>query len=269
MFVRLLASAALAGGFAALPAEPDPVSPVTTLKYRIGIAALSTIDLSAFGAGEQKSSAGFTGYFTMTLKDTSGGQALTILLDSMTIDSASPPPARTQLEGTAASSKGAIWTGLLTKDGKIENLVAVGSAAQSQQFETVLMGFFPRGAAHTRRQGEAWSDTLSYVSTSESGTLSLRITTNFTAAGEGMYRGAKAFTINTTSTTASSASNVSENGETQFEGTGSGVGAYYVTKDGRYLGGTNTVTGDITITTSQAPMPIPGTIQTIVTISSL
>ena len=54
-----------------------------------------------------------------------------------------------------------------------------------------------------------------------------------------------------------------------MEGNGTGVGTFYVTKDGTYLGGTNTLDSDIVITTSQAPVPIPLKSHTIVTISSL
>jgi hypothetical protein len=53
MFVKLLAASALAAGAVALPA---PKPPVTTMNYRINVAAQSTIDLSAVGAGEQKNS---------------------------------------------------------------------------------------------------------------------------------------------------------------------------------------------------------------------
>ena len=164
MFVRLLSTAALAGGFVALPARPVPSSPTTTLKYKVSIAALSTIDLSAMGAGEQKNSSGFTGYFTMTLQDTTGGKALTVLLDSMKVDSATQGMAA--LQAAADSSKGASWHGLLTEKGKIDNLVFVSGGPGAQQFEAVLAGFFPRGAAHTKKKGDVWTDTLSYTSTS-------------------------------------------------------------------------------------------------------
>ena len=53
MFVHLLSAAALTGGLIAGPSTPDPVSAVTTLKYKVGIVNLSTIDLSGLGAGEQ------------------------------------------------------------------------------------------------------------------------------------------------------------------------------------------------------------------------
>jgi len=266
MFVRLLATAALAGGFVATPAPSDAGPPATTLKYKVGIVAQSAIDLSSVGAGEQKNTSGFTGFFTMTLKDTTGGRALTMVLDSMVVDSATQGQA--QLQTAADSSKGSSWHGLLTKEGKIENLTLVQGGPGAQQFEAVLAGFFPRGQAHTKKQGEVWTDTLSYNSTTDGGSTSIKMITTFTAAGEGMYNNAKALTINTTSVTSSAGSQETPGGDMQLEGNGKGVGTYYVTKDGTYLGGTNTLDSDIVLTTSQAPMPIPIKAHTVITVSS-
>jgi len=266
MFVRLLSSAALAGGLIATPAPTSHAAAVTTLHYKVGIVAQSTIDLSAMGAGEQKNNAGFTGYFTMTLKDTTGGKALTMVLDTMTVENATQGQA--MLQAAADSSKGSTWKGLLTDKGKINDLVLVQGGPGAQQFETVLAGFFPRGAAHTKKQGDVWADTLSYTSTGEGGTTSIRMETTFTAAGEGMYNGAKALTINTTSITSSVGTQTGPGGEMDLEGHGTGAGTYYVSKDGTYLGGTNTLDSDIVINTSQAPMPIPLKAHTVVTISS-
>jgi hypothetical protein len=266
MLVRLLSTAALAGGFIAAPAQPGTGSAVTTLKYKVGIVAHSTLDLSAMGAGEQKNTAGFTGFFTMTLKDTTGGKALTMVLDSMAVDSATQ--GRDMLQTAADSSKGSTWHGLLTQQGKIDNLVLVQGGPGAQQFEAVLAGFFPRGAAHTKKKGEVWTDTLSYTSTTDGGSTSLKVMTTFTAAGEGMYNNTKALSITTTSLTSSVASQESQGGDMQMEGTGTGVGSYYVTKDGVYLGGVNTLDSDIVITMSQAPAPIPLKAHTVITISS-
>jgi len=263
MFVKLLAASALAAGAVALPA---PKSPVTTINYKINVVAQSTIDLSAVGAGEQKNSTGFTGYFTMTLKDTTGGRALTAVLDSMRVDSATQ--GITELQSLADSASGATWHGMLTEQGKIDNLTFVRGGAGAQQFEAVLAGFFPRGKAHMRKQGESWSDTLSYSSTSSNGSTSIKLMTVYTNAGEGTYNGAKALTINTTSTTSSVGSQEGPGGDMQLEGSGAGTGTYYVAKDGRYLGGTNTVNSNMTITMAQAPAPIPLKALTTVTVST-
>lgn len=263
MFVKLLAASALTAGVVALPA---PRSPVTKINYKISVVALSTIDLSAMGAGEQKSTTGFTGYFTMTLKDTTGGRALTAVLDSMRVDSATQ--GKVELQALADSAAGATWNGMLTEKGKIDNLTFVQGGPGAQQFEAVLAGFFPRGNAHLRKKGESWSDTLSYSSTSAGGSTSIKLMTVYTNAGEGMYNGAKALTITTTTTTSSSGSQEGPGGDMQLEGTGTGAGTYYVSKDGRYLGGTNTVNSNMTITMAQAPAPIPLKALTTITVSS-
>ncbi len=266
MFARLLTTAAVAGGFVAAPMAPAPAPAITTLHYKISIGAQSTIDLSAMGAGEQTNSTGFTGYFTMTLKDTTGGKALLAVLDSMVVDSATQGQA--MLQTAADSARGATWNGLLTKQGKIENLVFAQGGPGAKQFETVLTGFFPRGEAHTRKKGDVWSDTLTYMSNSDGGGMSVTVMTAFTAAGEGMYAGAKALQINTTSVVTSAGSQDGPGGDMQIEGNGNGIGEYYVSRDGRYLGGTNTVNSDIVLTTSQAPLPIPLTQRTVITVSS-
>lgn len=266
MFVRLLSAAALAGGLVAAPAEPGPTASVTTLRYKVAIGAQSIIDLSAMGAGEQKNNSGFTGYFTMTFKDTTGGKALTVVLDSMAIDSATQ--GRAMLQAAADSSRGSTWKGLLTEQGKVDNLTFVSGGTGAQQFETVLAGFFPRGAAHTKKKGAVWTDTLSYTSTNESGATTLNVVTTFTAAGEADYNNAKALMINTTSATSSIASQEAGGADMQIEGNGTGTGVYYVSRDGVYLGGSNTLDSDLVITTSQAPMPIPVKAHTVITISS-
>jgi len=263
MFVKLLAASALISGVVALPA---PRSPETTAHYKVSVVAQSTIDLSAMGAGEQKNSTGFTGFFTMTMRDTTGGKALTAVLDSMRVDSATQGKADLQL--LADSAAGGTWHGILNEKGKIDNLTFVQGGTGAQQFEAVLAGFFPRGNAHMRKQGESWTDTLSYTSTSGGGSTSIRLLTVYTNAGEGMYNGAKALTITTTSTTASSGSQEGPGGDMQLEGSGTGAGTYYVSKDGHYLGGTNTVNSNMTITMSQAPAPIPLKAVTTVTVSS-
>lgn len=263
MFVKLLAASALTAGVVVLPA---PSASVTTVNYKVSVLAQSTIDLSAMGAGEQKSTTGFTGYFTMTMKDTTGGRALTALLDSMKVDSATQGMAELQL--LADSAKGATWHGLLTEQGKIDNLTFVQGAPGAQQFEAVLAGFYPRGKPHMRKQGESWSDTLSYSSTTTNGSTSIKLMTVYTNAGEGVYNGAKALTITTTSTTSSAGSQEGPGGDMQLEGSGIGAGTYYVSKDGRYLGGTNTVNSNMTITMAQAPAPIPLKARTTVTVSS-
>jgi hypothetical protein len=267
MFIRFLSTAALAGGLVVAPPQADSAPSVTTLRYKVSTAIQSTVDLSMMGAGEQKSDAGFTGFLTMTLKDTTGGRALTAVLDSMMIDAA--PMGDAMLQAAADSAKGSTWHGLLTKSGKIENLTLVRGSFGAQQFENVLMGFFPRGSAHTRKKGDVWADTLAFTSTSDAGTMNLTLNTTFTAAGEGTYEGAKALMITTTTATSSAGDQEGPGGAVQIEGTGTGTGTHYVTKDGTYLGGSDTLNSEILLTTSQAPMPIPITARTVVTISSL
>jgi len=266
MFVRFLATAALSGG-AALTPTPTPTAPPTTLRYKVSVNAQSTADLSAFGAGEQKNSTAFTGFFTMTLTDTTGGRAITILLDSMKVDSATG--ALDVLQAAADSAAGASWHGLLTGTGKIEALTSVQGNPGGQQFETVLVGFFPRGNAHTRKKGETWADTLSYTSTTEGGGTTVGLITNFTAMGDGMFGSTKALQVNTVTATTSSGSEVGPNGEMQVDGRGAGAGTYYVTKDGTYLGGTNTVDSNMEITVSQAPAPIPVKAHTVISTAKL
>jgi len=114
-----------------------------------------------------------------------------------------------------------------------------------------------------------WTDTLSYSSTSDGGSTNIKMMTTFTAAGEGMYGAAKALTINTTSITSSVGSQEGPGGDMQMEGHGTGVGVYYVSKDGQYLGGTNTIDSDIMITVTQAPAPIPLKAHTVITVTGL
>lgn len=266
MFVRLLSTAALAGGLLASAPATDSTPSAETLRYRVSVAALQIADLSSMGAGEQRVSTGVTGFITITLTPGSGGQALVIDLDSMVVDSATQGLA--MLQTAADSAKGSRWTGVLTKEGKVEDLTLVQGGTGAQQFETVLTGFFPRGAAHTRKKGDVWSDTLAYTTSSDDASANITIMTTFTAAGEATFGGAKALQIGTASITKSSGSQQNPNGMMTFEGGGTGSGVQYVTKEGRYLGGTNTLESDIIVTPDAAPVAIPVKTRTVITISS-
>ncbi|HQR19182.1 MAG TPA: hypothetical protein PK948_12490 [Gemmatimonadales bacterium] len=267
MFAPLIATAALAGGIATSTPTPAPVSPVTTLKYKVSLAINSVVDLSVFGAGEQKTIVAMSGYFTMTLKDTTGGRALTAVLDSVHVDSASQ--GQELIQAAVDSSKGSTWHGLVTPRGKIEGLTLATGGSGARQFESVLAGFFPSGSAATRKKGETWVDTLSYTSTSDEGTSAANVVTTYTAAGEGAYGTGKALVLNTTSVTTSSSSQTGPQGEVAVEGAGRGVGTHYVAKDGTYLGGNSTLDSDLQITVTQAPAPFPGKLHTVITIASL
>lgn len=267
MFARLLSTAALAGGFLVSAPAADSTPVAETLRYRVSVAALQVADLSSMGAGEQRVSTGITGFITITLTPGSGGQALVIVLDSMVVDSATQGLA--MLQTAADSARGSRWTGVLTKEGKIEDLTLVQGGTGAHQFETVLTGFFPRGAAHTRKKGEVWGDTLAYSSSSEDGSTSITVMTTFTAAGESTFGGSKALQVGTTSVTKSSGSQEGPNGGMTFEGGGTGAGVLYVTKEGRYLGGTNTLDSEITVTPDAAPVAIPVKAHTVITINSL
>ena len=102
--VALVSVSALAAWTNAAPAGPA--------RYRVEVKTAVTQDLTAVGQGEQKQEFTNTGFVTVTTKDSAGGQALTIVLDSLLPGEGSPFAGE-----MAKGAAGTTWTGFRQPNG--------------------------------------------------------------------------------------------------------------------------------------------------------
>jgi len=233
-----------------------------TTRYRIESKVEQVIDLSPVGQAEQRTNLEMINFLTITLNDTAGGQTVHAVLDSVTKPAANPLPDQATLD----SAKGRTWHALLSADGKITGVKRVDNNAG--QSSDLIANFFPRTKPGAK-VGDTWTDTSETTSDQDGQTLTTRTVTNYSVTGTETRNGARALKIE-------SAFSLSQTGEIQqpgqtlsVEGTGTGTATYFVTQDGRYLGGVSTTNAELQITSANIPAPIPVQVKNAVTVSIL
>ncbi len=227
------------------------MAPPTT-SYRIEQRVESTIDLSAFGQGEQQQNQAFVWFTTISYQDSAGGTIVHAVLDSAQLDMgmAPVPP------GLADSARGATFHGFLDAAGRMVSVTSSKKDLLSGQFEGFLKTFHPRLKAGSR-PGDRWTDTTDVnTSTPQADTKSQTIT-NFHFAGMEDQAGVSARKISTTFSSAMTGKMQTPGGPADMDGKATGTGTYFIGTDGRYLGGTMTSAGDATISGAFAPAAIP------------
>jgi hypothetical protein len=161
-----------------------------------------------------------------------------------------PLPAQTTLD----SARGRTWHGLMDADGRLSGVKRMDSGAVGGG--DLLTNFFPR-VRRGAKVGDNWTDT-SETSTNEAGqSITTRTVTNYRVAGAENHNGTHALRIETAFSLSQTGEINNAGGSLGVDGTGTGTATYFVSDDGRYLGGNSTVNSDLQITTAQLPEPIP------------
>jgi hypothetical protein len=235
-----------------------------TTKYKVETKGEQVLDLSALGQGEQRNSFGLVNYLTITLNDTAGGQTVHAVLDSIVKADTNALPQQVSLD----SARGRAWHALLTSEGKLSNLKRTDSAGSTGQMGDLLSSFFPRVKAGAK-VGDQWTDTSETSSDSDGQALTTRTITNYSVTGTETRNGARALKIETAFSLAQTGEINQGGGVLSVDGTGKGTATYYVTQDGRYLGGSSNTDANLQISSEQLPEPIPVHVVNTVTISVL
>jgi hypothetical protein len=240
-------------GAVALALPVGRLAPVTS-KYRVEQSLTQEVDGTASGAGKQVLRFTTTTFVTVTLNDSAGGRTLRVVIDSMKGDSATPIPA-----AVMDSARGGEFRGFLDRSGKPSLLTAAGGSSAAAQVQGLLTDFFP-WVRSGFKVGEAWADTSVNTTGTGSDTVTVRRVTNYKAAASETRGATKAVKI-----TAAHTSNVAGNqptpqGPARIEGTGSGSGTYFVSPDGRYLGGEWQLRSALRLSGSFAKEPVPITL---------
>jgi hypothetical protein len=229
------------------------VAPVTT-KYRVDQSLTQEVDGTAGGAGKQVLRFATTTFVTVTLNDSAGGRTLRVVIDSMSGDSATPIPA-----AVMDSARGGEFRAFLDRSGKPSPLTPTGTSSAAAQVQGLLSDFFP-WVRPGFKVGETWADTSVNTTGAGSDTVTVRRVTNYKATATETRNATKAVKI-----TADHVSNVAGNqptpqGTARIEGTGRGSGAYFVSPDGRYLGGEWQLRSAVQLSGSFSKKPLPVTV---------
>jgi hypothetical protein len=223
----------------------------TTTKYRIDQSLTQEIDATAAGGAKQKIGFTTSSFVTVSLADSAGGKAMRVVVDSLRGDSAVPIPA-----AVLDSARGAEFHGFLEKSGKPSGLEPTKSNPAAVQIQGLLSDFFPWIKAGLK-VGDSWSDTTAKTNGTGTDSVTVRRVSAYKAAGAESWNARKAVRIMEDFTSSVAGTQPTPNGPARIEGTGSGKGSYYISPEGRYLGGNWQQQSSLAISGSFAKQPLP------------
>ena len=224
------------------------------MKYRIDQFLTQEIDASAAGGAKQKLAFRTSSFVTVSLSDSAGGKSLKVVLDSVKADSAAPIPA-----AVLDSVRGAEFHGFVDRRGKPSGLEPTGKMAAAAQIQGLLSDFFPWTKSGLK-VGDSWSDTTAKTNATGADSITLSRVSAYKAAASETRGSGKAIRVTQAFTSSVAGTQPTPNGPAHIEGTGSGKGSYYLSPDGRYLGGSWEQQSALKISGSFAPQPLPVTV---------
>jgi hypothetical protein len=240
-------------GAAALALHGGSLAPVTA-KYRVDQQLTQEVDGTASGAEKQILRFSTSAFVTVTLNDSAGGRTMRVVIDSIKGDSATPiPPA------VLDSARGGEFRAFVDRSGKPSPLTPTGTSPAAAQVQGLLADFFPWVRAGFK-VGEAWADTSVNTTGTGSDTVTVRRVTSYKAAANETRQAIRAVKITSDHTSSVSGNQPTPQGTAKIEGTAKGTGAYFVSLDGRYLGGEWQLQSALKLSGSFAKAPVPVTV---------
>jgi hypothetical protein len=233
---RLFALIALAGA---------PAAPKVT-RYRVDQTVDQAVDATAIGGAQQRQRFAVSTFVTVTLTDTAGGKVVNAVIDSMVSDSAPVP-------------KAVLDSVVLDPAGHISGVKPLRETSLAPQMTDIVARLYP-GLRQKLKQGDGWTDTIQVSTPTNGGTMNLRRITTYKASAKERRGSTDALKVDASFNSTVNGTQQTANGPATIEGTGSGSGAHYVASDGRYLGGSMTVTTKLTLSGAFAPKPMPVTL---------
>lgn len=246
----------------ALASAATSAAPAAKMHYRIDQTIDQAVDASAIGGGQQTQRFSVSTFLSVTLTDTTGGKVVDAVVDSMRADSAPVPQA------VLDSARGTPLHGVLDAAGRIQDVKALRDTPLAPQLTDVMARLYP-GLRPGVKVGDGWTDTTRTSSDAGGGTMTVSRVTTYKATGTEARREGKAVKVETTFTSSVSGTQQTPAGPAQIEGSGSGTGAHYVAADGRYLGGSYSMTTKLTLAGAFAPKPLPVTLTETFAVSAL
>lgn len=228
-----------------------PFTPPVARRYRVELKTYVVQDLSALGQAEQKQNFSNTGFVSITAQDSAGGQAVTLILDSLVPGDSSPIP-----PDAAKGAAGLKWHGFRQPTGRVSGLQLDGDSPVAGAIEPALLDLFPPMKLGTR-EGQSWTDTTDM----ENNGVAVRTVTNFQTSSDS-YNGAKVIKLAGAFSSAMSGQQASPQGTVNIEGNGTGANTWLVGPDGICVSATHSANQNISVTVAQLPAPIPVTVKT-------
>lgn len=266
--IRLSATTALLAGAMAWTTAPQPDTTNSVTRYRVEQVAKSIIDQSSVGGPEQTVNSKLVGLITVTLQDTTGGQTMTVVLDSLAVENDALPLSAETLAALQDSARGAAWHALVGPDGRISALETDSEHPLLQPLESILNAFFPRVKPGTK-PGQHWTDTLNLTSESAAASTKSTVVTEYQAEAEEPHAGQPALKVVGAFTGTTSGVTQSPQGELNLSGTSTGNGTHYIGRDGRYLGGSTESSTKVIVDLPLMGATIPVTTSATLTVTPL
>ena len=246
------------GGLGAMAAAtialPVFLAAPVTAKYRVDQSLTQEVDASAEGQGKQTLKFATSAFVTVTLNDSAGGRTMRVVIDSVKGDSAAPiPPA------VMDSARGGEFRAFVSKAGKPSPLTPTGTSPAAAQVQGLLADFYPWARAGLK-VGDAWTDTTVNTTGAGSDTVTVRRITSYKAAAAESRGNVRAVRITTEHSSDVAGVQPTPQGPAKIQGTGAGTGAYYVSPDGRYLGGEWQQRSSLSLSGAFATQPLPVTV---------
>ena len=258
MFARVLGLSALC------IAVPAGLTPPAARHYRIDQTTVQTVDQTSLGGPSRTDTSTTVTYVTLSSSDSAGGKKISVLVDSIVTDSASPV-AKASLD----SLRGQSYTGYLGQNREVTNLrTAAGDTANVPGLvENLIQELYPPVPKGVK-SGQQWSDTSQRTRDIAGGHLTVKTITKYNAAGTAQRAGTDATKVQVSSDVTITGAQDTPQGHVDITGTASGTGEIYLGPDGQYLGGTHNNKSTLQIAPAGAPgtIPITGTQTTLITL---
>jgi hypothetical protein len=232
-------------------ASPAVARAQAPTRYRIDQSLAQEVDGTSAGGEKQSIAFKTSSFVTVSLKDSAGGKAMRVVLDSIKGDSTTPiPPA------VLDSVKGSAYTAFITKEGRPGRLEASNASSAAGQIQGLLSDFFPWVRAGIR-PGQTWADT-SVTSTGEGAdTVTVKRVVNYRAVPPQPKQPPKSVRVATDYSSEVAGSQPTPQGSAKIEGNGTGTGSYLVSPEGQYIGGEWELASALKLSASFAPQPLP------------
>lgn len=258
MLISLLSATLLAGPV------PPPQPARATHRYRVEVSIASTVDLTGLGGELQTQEQSTIGFVSVTIADSASGQLVRAVVDSASFRAGAEAGAA----DIAAAAAGLVMGAFVDPTGRVTHLAPPGENPVVAMLQAALGDFLPRRRPRVG-PGERWSDTLQIHSEPGGGSLDSRVVTTFTQGGAEQFHGRPAVKLDASFATEVSGKMVIGGGDATVTGSASGAGNYYMSGDGRFLGGSRTTTQTTQITMNGAPAPIPVKSTTVTVVTPL
>jgi hypothetical protein len=254
------------GAIVGVTAFAAPRPPKAPHRYTESETIHREVDLTGAGGPKQVEHAQITRFISLTLLDSAGGRKVTLVIDSVRLDTVSaemaPPP------GALDSIRGSTATGFIDATGKLQNIA--GEGLRGTMAGQVLQDFFPTIGPRVK-VGDRWTDTTEGPGHGDQvlAAATVRRVTNWIVNSEEMMAGVKARKVDAAFSQSMTGELQNPQGTLGIDGTGTGTATYYLGPDGFPAGARWSLTLQVSLSTSQAPEPIPMTGTTAIAITAI